>query len=77
MDSKKSGSKKDYTLIITFADNKKRIYNALPLLKKSIYFPLKNIAFFLKAKVFCGTVVWNNDIDIAPEHLYECNFPIE
>lgn len=66
----------DYTLLITFADGKQRIYNARPLLKKAIYSSLKNIAFFLDAKVDCGTVVWNDDIDIAPEHLYEYSIPI-
>ena len=61
----------DYTLIITFASGEKKMYNAYPLLEKSIYSPLKNIAFFMKAKAECGTVVWNDDVDIAPEHLYE------
>lgn len=66
----------DYTLLITFANGARKIYNARPLLDKSMYAQLKNVAFFLKAKVDCGTVVWNNDIDIAPEHLYECSQPI-
>ena len=66
----------DYTLIITFADGTKKIYNARHLLDKAIYAELRNIAFFLKAKVDCGTVVWNDDIDIAPEHLYSCSQPV-
>lgn len=63
----------DYTLNLTFADGAKKIYNAKPLLDKTIYAPLKNRAFFLKAKAQCGTVVWDDEIDIAPEHLYECS----
>jgi len=63
----------DYSLLLTFADGSKKIYNAKPLLEKTIYSDLKNRAFFEKAKVSCGTVVWNDDIDIAPEHLYECS----
>ena len=64
---------KDYKLILTFIDGKRKIYNALPLLEKSIYAPLKNLAFFLSAKVSGDTVAWSDDIDIAPEHLYECS----
>lgn len=66
-------AKSDYTLEITFIDGKRKIYNALPLLDIPIYEPLKNIAFFLKATVAGGTVVWNDDIDLAPEHLYACS----
>ena len=68
--------KEDYTLLLTFADGTKKVYNARPLLEKAIYSPLKNLAFFLCAKVECGTVVWNDEVDIAPEHLYECSKPV-
>ena len=67
----------DYTLFLTFADGTKKTYNARPLLEKAIYAQLKNVAFFLKAKAECGTVVWNDEIDIAPEHLYECSKAME
>ncbi len=68
--------KEDYTLHLTFADGSKKIYNARPLLEKAIYSQLKNLAFFLCAKAEYDTVVWNDDIDIAPEHLYEYSKPI-
>lgn len=61
----------DYTLFLTFADGAEKVYDAHPLLEKAIYAQLNNPAFFLSAKVECGTVVWSDDIDIAPEHLYE------
>ncbi len=67
----------DYTLCITFADSKEGLYDAKPLLEKSIYSQLRSLPFFLGAKAECGTVVWNDDIDIAPEHLYECSVPIK
>lgn len=66
----------NYTLILTFADGSKKVYDARPLLEKSIYSQLKNLSFFLCAKAECGTVVWNDDIDISPEHLYECSQPL-
>ena len=63
----------DYSMIITFINGEKRIYDAAPLLNKPIYAPLKNLHFFLQAKVEGDTVVWSDEIDIAPEHLYECS----
>ena len=71
--------KEDYTLLLTFADGVKKIYDARPLLEKAIYARLRSPAFFLSAKAECGTVVWggaDDDIDIAPEHLYECGRPV-
>jgi len=37
---------------------------------------LRNPSFFMTAKAECGTVVWNDDIDIAPEHLYDASIPV-
>ncbi len=67
----------DYTLLITFANGEKRVYNAKYLLSKPIYSQLKNRNYFLNARVACGTVIWDDDVDIAPEHLYECSTPLE
>lgn len=69
--------RRDYTLLITFAGGEKRLYDARPLLCKAIYSKLKSPTFFLKAKADCGTVVWDDETDIAPEHLYECSVPVE
>lgn len=67
--------RENYTLLLTFADGEKKLYDARPLLNKPIYAPLKNPTFFLGAKAECGTVVWDDEVDIAPEHLYECSKP--
>ena len=64
---------KNYTITIKFHDGSVRLYDAKPLLEKKIFERLKNPGFFVQAKVECGTVVWNDDIDIAPEHLYEAS----
>lgn len=69
-------AQEDYTLLLTFIGGEKRLYNARPLLERKINAPLKELSFFMQAKVKYGTVVWNDDIDIAPEHLYECSEPI-
>ena len=34
----------------------------------------KATSFFLCAKAECGTVVWSDEIDIVPEHLYESSW---
>ncbi len=67
----------DYTLLLTFENGEKRVYNARPLLKKPICMELNNLGFFMKAKAAYGTVVWSDDVDIAPEHLYEHSIPVD
>ena len=67
----------DYTLFLTFADGEQKVYDARPLLEKEIYAPLRNLPFFLSARAEYGTVIWNDDVDIAPEHLYECSRPVQ
>ena len=70
-------AREDYTLIITFENGEKRIYDARPLLEKKLFEPLRNPAFFMKARALYDTVIWNEDLDIAPEHLYECSTPLK
>ena len=72
---KKVIAREDYTLLITFADGTKKVYDAKPLLDIKIFQPLRNPALFMQAHVSYGTVIWNDDLDIAPEHLYECGKP--
>ena len=61
----------DYKLYITFSNGKKGIFDASNLLNDKYYEPLKNKAFFNMARIECNTVVWNDNIDISPEYLYE------
>ena len=70
-------AREDYTLLITFTGGAQRIYDAHPLLEKPIFAPLKSLPFFLRARAAYGTVIWNDDVDIVPEHLYECSTPID
>lgn len=62
---------RNYSLQVSFADGTEKQVDVSSLLEKAIYAPLKNVELFMKAKVECGTVVWNDDIDVAPEWLYE------
>ena len=61
----------DYTIELSFADGSQRIFDARGLLSEPFFALLNSLPFFMKAHADCGTVVWNDEIDIAPEHLYE------
>ena len=69
--------RKDYSMLLTFENGEKRIYDARPLLSKPVCSELKDLRFFMGAKAKYGTVVWSEDVDIAPEHLYECSVPLQ
>lgn len=66
----------DYTMLLTFESGEQRIYDAKPLLKKEICASLREPSFFAKAQAQFGTVVWSDNIDIAPEFLYENSVPV-
>ena len=68
---KKAIPNEDYTLSLEFADGKRGVYDARPLLEEKLYEQLKSKQLFMMARVAFDTVVWAEDIDIAPEHLYE------
>lgn len=61
----------DHTLDLSFADGSTGRFDMTPLLASRAFAPLANVGLFKLAHVECGTVVWNDRIDIAPEYLYE------
>ena len=61
----------DHTLDLVFADGKAGRFDMNPYLESRAFAPLKSAQLFKLAHVECGTVVWNDSIDIAPERLYE------
>lgn len=60
----------DYAIDLLFADGRRGVYDASPLLDEPFYGALSSLPFFMTASVECGTVVWGDDLDIAPEVLY-------
>ena len=66
----------DYTLLLTFITGERKLFDFKPLLDDYYFEPLKNIDFFKKAHISGRSVIWNDDIDIAPEYLYENGIPI-
>ena len=66
----------DYTLLLTFVTGEKKLFDFKPLLDDYYFIPLKNIDLFKKAYICGRSVVWSDEIDIAPEYLYENGIPV-
>lgn len=69
--------RKDFKLILTFASGEEKIFDGKKLFCFKTHEALKNYEFFKKAHVAYNTVVWNEDIDAAPEYLYENSVEID
>lgn len=59
-----------YKLILTFSNNEVRGFDFSAYLLYPVYEPLKEECFCNKAKVFNGTVIWDDTIDFDPDTLY-------
>jgi hypothetical protein len=66
----------DYTLRITFNNGETRLFNATPYLAYPAFEDLKATSLFMQARIAYNTVVWNEEIDIAPESLYLESTPV-
>lgn len=66
----------DFTLLLTFVTGEVKKFDFKPLLNDSYFEPLRNICFFKKAHISGRSVIWNDEIDIAPEYLYENSIPV-
>ena len=62
-----------HDLEILFNDGSKKTVHLLPLLEGPIFQPLRSPEYFAQVILdpVCGTVVWPNGADFAPEALYE------
>ncbi|CAK8718121.1 MAG: Protein of unknown function (DUF2442) [Candidatus Electronema aureum] len=62
----------NHILIVEFDNNEKRQYDVTPLLKKEMFAPLKNSAFFKSVRVEQGgsAVSWNDAIDLSEFELW-------
>jgi hypothetical protein len=64
----------EYRILVVFnnreekiVDLKKTIFND----SREIFKPLREKAFFQKFKIKFNTIEWQNELDLAPEFLYE------
>ncbi|MGD8818390.1 MAG: DUF2442 domain-containing protein [Acidobacteriota bacterium] len=60
-----------HELELEFNDGATRVVNVRPLLEGPIFRPLQDPGYFARVSVdpVCGTVVWPNGADFAPEAL--------
>jgi hypothetical protein len=60
----------DYILKLTFENGEIRELDCKQILNEKPFDSLANDFIFKQARIEYGTVVWPNEIDIAPETLY-------
>lgn len=63
----------DHHLYLEFDDHTRKTVDLGPLLEGLVFEPLRDPEYFARVVVdpVCGTVVWPNGADFAPEALYE------
>jgi hypothetical protein len=66
----------DYKLLVGFETGEEKVCDFSRRLARPAFRKLKNAALFGKAHIEGGAVVWNDEIDIAPETLYEEGRPV-
>ena len=60
----------DYKLELEFDDGQRRVYDCTHLHDFGVFRELREIAYFKRARVLDGTVVWPHEQDICPDTLY-------
>ena len=61
----------NYTLLLTFGENEKRLYDFSQNLNHAYYAPLKDLHRFKTASVTDGEIEWITGQDFCPHTLYE------
>lgn len=62
-----------HQLLLSFNDGTHKTVDVRPLLEGPVFEPLRDPRYFAQVRLDpeCGTVVWPNGADFAPEALYE------
>ncbi len=61
----------EYQLRMRFTNGETGVFDCSQLLKFGVFREFQDIAYFKRASVAHGTVVWPNEQDICPDTLYE------
>lgn len=60
----------DHVIRVMFADGGVRDLDCEYLFSRGVFKALKDKKLFCKVHTRWGAVVWNDELDIAPEHVY-------
>ena len=66
----------DFHLELTFDTGERKVFDVKPYPDKGVFRRLQDIQLFRQAYVGGGTVCWPQDLDIAPETLYDRSTPL-
>ena len=66
----------NYTIILTFDNEEKKIFDVTPYLDKGIFKELKDKKLFNSVKAFLGSIQWKNGQDFCPDTLYLESKPV-
>lgn len=61
----------DSTVAVTFENGVCGTYDCTYLMEDSYWARLKMPGYFRQVKAECGTLVWPDDLDVAPESVWE------
>ncbi len=61
----------EYLLRMTFTNGEVGVFDCSNLLQFGVFQEFQDLAYFKRASVEHGTVVWPNEQDICPDTLYE------
>jgi len=60
----------DFSLLLTFENGEKRVFDLKPYFEKPVFARLKNDNLFKTARVVSGSVEWQGEIDLSYDTLY-------
>jgi len=60
----------DYTLLLTFTNGEKKVFDVKPYLKIGIFKELENKSIFNTVRPVMGSIQWKNGQDLCPDTLY-------
>ncbi len=69
--------KDNYTLLLTFENGEKRLFDMKPYLDLGIFKELRDTKLFMTVKPCFDSVEWENEADFDPEILYQKSIKLD